>query len=58
MEFQGASWQRCQPHFTKNTLDVCPKPQQEHLRARLRLMLEAHDMNTAYENRTYSTIWT
>ncbi|PKK40354.1 DNA polymerase IV [Clostridiaceae bacterium JG1575] len=23
--FQGAAWQRCQTHFSRNLLDVCPK---------------------------------
>jgi len=26
VHFQGASWQRCQTHFTRNILDVYPKP--------------------------------
>lgn len=49
VEFQGASWQRCQTHFTKNILDACPKSVQKDLHARLRLMFEAPDMNTARE---------
>ncbi|MBX5468235.1 MAG: transposase [Firmicutes bacterium] len=24
-EFQGVRWQRCQTHFSRNVLDVCPK---------------------------------
>jgi transposase-like protein len=46
-QFQGASWQRCQTHFTKNILDACPKALQGPLHARLRLLFEAPDMNTA-----------
>ncbi|NLH94182.1 MAG: IS256 family transposase [Candidatus Cloacimonetes bacterium] len=47
VEFQGASWQRCQTHFTKNILDACPKAVQHDLHSRLRLMFEAPDMDTA-----------
>jgi putative transposase len=49
VEFQGASWQRCQTHFTKNILDACPKALKEQLHARLRLMFEVPDIDTARE---------
>ena len=49
VEFQGASWQRCQTHFTKNILDACPRALKHELHSRLRLMFEAPDMDTARE---------
>jgi putative transposase len=49
VESQGASWQRCQTHFTKNILDACPKALKSELHSRLRLMFEAPDMDTARE---------
>lgn len=45
--FQGVTWQRCQVHFTNNILDACPKRYQSALKAKLRLMFEAPDMETA-----------
>jgi transposase-like protein len=45
--FQGSSWQRCQMHFKRNILDSCPKSVQTELSARLRLLFEAPDMQTA-----------
>lgn len=45
--FQGATWQRCQTHFTRNILDACPKSQQSALKAKLRLLFEAADPATA-----------
>lgn len=46
-QFQGASWQRCQTHFTKNILDACPKAVKAELHPRLRLLFESPDMETA-----------
>src|SRR5690625_847870 len=45
--FQGVSWQRCQVHFMRNILDACPKRYHDGLRAKLRLMFNAPDMQTA-----------
>lgn len=45
--FQGATWQRCQTHFTRNILGACPKSQQAALKAQLRLLFEAADPATA-----------
>jgi len=45
--FQGATWQRCQTHFTRNILDACPKKHQRELKPRLRTVFEASDTNTA-----------
>lgn len=46
-QFQGASWQRCQTHFSRNILARCPKALQPHLAAQLRLVFEAPDLATA-----------
>jgi transposase-like protein len=45
--FQGATWQRCQTHFTRNILDGCPKALQGEFHGKLRLIFEAPDMVTA-----------
>lgn len=45
--FQGASWQRCQTHLSRNILDGCPKMLQGELHGQLRLMNEAPDLTTA-----------
>lgn len=45
--FQGATWQRCQTHFTKNILDTCPKNIQSDVKSHLRPIFEAPDIDTA-----------
>jgi putative transposase len=45
--FQGVSWQRCQVHFMRNILDACPKRYHDALKAKLRLMFNAPDIETA-----------
>ncbi len=40
-EFQGSSWQRCQTHFSRNVLDVCPKRFQPELKEHLRELYDA-----------------
>lgn len=45
--FQGASWQRCQTHFSRNVLEVCPKKLQPELKIMLKSMYEATDYETA-----------
>lgn len=45
--FQGAIWQRCQTHFTRNILDACPKRLQKELHGKLRTLFEAADTATA-----------
>ena len=45
--FQGAAWQRCQTHFSKNVLDVCPKKLKPELHEALRSMYGADDYKTA-----------
>ena len=39
--FQGAVWQRCQTHLTRNILDACPKAHQDALHRGLRRLFEA-----------------
>ena len=45
--FQGVTWQRCQVHLAANILDACPKRFQGALKAKLRLMFDAPDIETA-----------
>jgi len=42
--FQGASWQRCQCHFTKNVLALATKGQKAELKGDLRAIFNADDM--------------
>lgn len=44
--FQGASWQRCQCHFTKNVLRLASKGEKTELKADLRAIFNAGDMET------------
>jgi putative transposase len=45
--FQGAGWQRCQTHFSRNVLDACPKKLQGEVKAALRSLYEASNYETA-----------
>jgi putative transposase len=45
--FQGASWQRCQTHFTANILSAAPKDVQRELKSHLRGLLTAADPRAA-----------
>lgn len=45
--FPGASWQRCQAHFTRNIIDACPQAHQGALAERLRALCNAPDLETA-----------
>ena len=47
VQFQGASWQRCQTHLSANIADATPKALQEEVHARLRPIFEAPDEPTA-----------
>lgn len=40
-QFQGASWQRCQTHFSRNILDGCSKKYQPELKNKLRELYDA-----------------
>jgi putative transposase len=45
--FQGASWQRCQTHFSRNMLDYTPKALQPEIKEELRQLYEAVDLESA-----------
>jgi putative transposase len=45
--FQGATWQRCQTHFTRNILDNCPKRLKNELHGYLRSIFEAPNLESA-----------
>lgn len=45
--FQGASWQRCQTHFSRNMLDVCPKKHQPTLKELLKSLYGSIDREAA-----------
>jgi transposase-like protein len=45
--FQGATWQRCQTHLTRDVLEVTPKAIRDELHAQLRALFEAPDLATA-----------
>jgi putative transposase len=47
VQFQGASWQRCQTHLSANIADATPKALQEEVHARLRPLFDAPDEATA-----------
>ncbi len=47
VQFQGASWQRCQMHLSANISSAAPKAAQEELHARVRAIFEAPDIETA-----------
>jgi len=47
MQFQGATWQRCQTHLARNVLDAAPKALHDELHARIRAIFEAPDLVTA-----------
>lgn len=48
-QFQGASWQRCQTHFSRNMLDQTPKALQPNLKEDLRQLYEAIDMDLGHQ---------
>lgn len=45
--FQGATWQRCQTHFSRNMLDQTPKALQPEMKEDLRELYEAVDLDSA-----------
>ena len=47
VQFQGASWQRCQTHLAANIADATPKALQEEVHARVRPIFDAPDEATA-----------
>jgi transposase-like protein len=51
--FQGASWQRCQTHFSRNMLDHTPKALQAEIKEELRQLYEAVDLESARKIRDH-----
>ena len=47
VQFQGATWQRCQTHLSANVADATPKSLQEEVHVRLRAIFDAPDLETA-----------
>jgi putative transposase len=47
VQFQGATWQRCQTHLSANVADATPKALQDESHARLRPIFDAPDEGTA-----------
>jgi transposase-like protein len=47
VQFQGATWQRCQTHLSANISDATPKSLQETVHRRVRAIFEAPDLETA-----------
>jgi transposase-like protein len=47
VQFQGATWQRCQTHLSANIADATPKALQEEIHAQLRAIFDAPDEATA-----------
>jgi putative transposase len=45
--FQGAAWQRCQCHFSKNMMDIAPKAAKSTLKAELHAIYDAADIEMA-----------
>ncbi|HZJ57055.1 MAG TPA: IS256 family transposase [Clostridia bacterium] len=54
--FQGASWQRCQTHFSKNVIDSTPKSLQPEIKEDLRKLYDAVDIENArkYRDKIYT----
>lgn len=48
VQFQGATWQRCQTHLSANVADVTPKVLQEEVHGRLHAIFDAPDLQTAH----------
>jgi putative transposase len=47
VQFQGASWQRCQMHLSANVSSAAPTAVQEELHGRVRAVFDAPDLPTA-----------
>lgn len=48
--FVGATWQRCQMHFMRNIMEVCPAKQKPQLKEDLRELWSSKDQDTAREH--------
>lgn len=44
---QGVTWQRCQTHFMRNILDAAPKALKDEIKAHVRNIFDAVDVQTA-----------
>ncbi len=49
--FQGASWQRCQTHFSRNVIDSTPKSLQPEIKEDLKNIYDAVDIENARKYR-------
>jgi transposase-like protein len=47
LQFQGATWQRCQTHLSATVSDATPKALQDEVHRRVRAIYEAPDVETA-----------
>jgi putative transposase len=47
VQFQGASWQRCQTHLARNICDAAPKALHDEVHGRLHAIFAAPDLPTA-----------
>src|SRR5690348_7170564 len=47
VQFQGATWQRCQTHLARNVCDATPKPLRDEVHSQLRAIFTAPDLPTA-----------
>ena len=47
VQFQGATWQRCQTHLSANVAEATPKALQEEVHVRLHAIFDAPDLETA-----------
>jgi transposase-like protein len=56
-EFLGASWQRCQTHFTRNMLDKTPKKMWAEVKDRLLDIYTAPDIAKARERSAETVKW-
>lgn len=46
-QMQGVSWQRCQTHFMRNILDAAPKALRSEMKAHVRSIFDAADVQSA-----------
>jgi len=56
-QFHGASWQRCQTHFSKNVLDKTPKKVHSEVKTGLNDLYNAPDLTAAIERKEHLLDW-
>lgn len=49
--FAGVPWQRCQAHFTRNTMDITPNRYKDDVAQRLRIIFNAPDREDALKHK-------